>query len=58
MKTFEIVIFNYDKEIEYARIAIQCETYGEMMNIAAKKCQEIMDKYKLDDVCWNYTEVF
>lgn len=57
MKTFEIVIFDWDKEIEYAHIAVQCETYGEMMSIAEKKCQETMKKYKLDDICWNYTEV-
>ena len=54
---FEIVIFDWDKEIKYARIAVQCETYEEMMSIASAKCQEIMEKYKLDDVCWNYTEV-
>ena len=57
MKIFEIVIFDWYKEIEYARIAVQCETYGEMMSIAEKKRQEIMEKYKLDDICWNYTEV-
>lgn len=57
MKIFEIVIFDWYKEIEYARIAVQCETYGEMMSIAEKKCQEIMEKYKLDDIYWNYTEV-
>lgn len=57
MKIFEIVIFDFDKEIEYARIAVQCETYGELISIASAKCQEIMEKYKLDDVCWNYTEV-
>ena len=56
MKIFEIVIFDWYEEIEYARIAVQCETYGEMMSIAEKKCQEIMEKYKLDDICWNYTE--
>ncbi|MBQ1988957.1 MAG: hypothetical protein II234_03520, partial [Clostridia bacterium] len=43
MKIFEIVIFDWYKEIEYARIAVQCETYGEMMSIAEKKCQEIME---------------
>ena len=42
MKIFEIVIFDWYKEIEYARIAAQCETCGEMMSIAEKKCQEIM----------------
>jgi hypothetical protein len=57
MKIFEIVIFDWDKEIEYARIAVQCETYGDMMNIASAKCQEIMERYKLDNVCWNYEEV-
>lgn len=57
MKVFEIVIFNFETEKEYARIAVQCETYGEMMDIASAECQEIMEKYKLDDVCWNYTEV-
>ena len=57
MKVFEIVIYDWDKEIEYARIAVQSETYEEMMDIASAKCQEIMEKYKLDDVCWNYTEV-
>lgn len=57
MKIFEIVIFDWYKEIEYARIAVQCETYGEMMSIAEKKCQETMEKYKLDDICWNYTEM-
>lgn len=57
MKIFEIVIYDFDKEIEYARIAVQCETYGEMMSIAEKKCQEIMEKYKLDNISWNYREV-
>ena len=57
MKIFEIVIYDFDNEIEYARIAVQCETYGEMMNIASDKCQEVMEKYKLDYICWNYTEV-
>lgn len=57
MKIFELVIYDFDKEIEYARIAVQCETYGEMMSIAEKKCQEIMEKYKLDNICWSYTEV-
>ena len=57
MKIFEIVIYDFDKEIEYARIAVQCENYYELMFIAKEKCEEIMEKYKLDDVCWNYTEV-
>ena len=57
MKTFEIVIFDWYKEIEYARIAVQCETYGEMMGIAEKKCQEIIKEYNLEEICWNYTEV-
>ena len=57
MKTFEIVIFDWNKALEYARIAVQCETYGEMLDIASAKCQEIMEKYKLNEVCWNYTEV-
>lgn len=57
MKIFEIVIFDCDKGIEYAHIAVQCENYYELMFIAKEKCEEIMEKYKLDDVCWNYTEV-
>ena len=56
MKVFEIVIFDWDKETEYARIAVKCETYGEMMDVVRKKCGEIMEKYKLDEVCWDYTE--
>ena len=54
---FEIVIYDIDTEKVYARMATFCSSYDEMMRIASQRCQEIMEKYKLDDVCWNYTEV-
>ena len=54
---FEIVIFDIDTEKVYARMATFCNSYDEMMSIASQRCQEVMEKYKLDDVCWNYTEV-
>lgn len=57
MKTFEIVIYDWDKEIEYERRIIKCDTYAEMMSLAEKRCDEIMKEYNLDEVCWNYTEV-
>ena len=57
MKTFEIVIYNWNKEIEYERRIIKCDTYAEMMSLTEQRCQEIMKEYNLDEVCWNYTEV-
>lgn len=57
MKTFEIVIYDWYKEIEYERRIIKCDTYAEMMSLTEQRCQEIMKEYNLDEVCWNYTEV-
>ena len=57
MKTFEIVIYDWDAEVEYERRLIECKTYGEMMTFAEKRCQEIMEEKDLHGVCWNYTEV-
>lgn len=57
MKTFEIVIYDWDAEVEYERRLIECETYGETMAFAEKRCQEIMEEKDLQGVCWNYTEV-
>lgn len=57
MKTFEIVIYNWNKEIEYERRIIKCDTYAEMICLAEQRCQEIMKEHNLDEVCWNYTEV-
>ena len=57
MKTFEIVIYDWDKEIEYERRIIKCDTYAEMMTLVEQRCQEIMKEYNLDEVCWNHREV-
>ena len=57
MKTFEIVIYDWDKEIEYERRIIKCDTYAEMMSLTEQRCQEIMKEYNLDEVCWNHREV-
>ena len=57
MKTFEIVIYDWDTEIEYERRIIKCDTYAEMITLAGERCQEIMKEYNLDEICWNYTEV-
>ena len=57
MKTFEIVIYDWDKEIEYERRIIKCDTYAEMMTLVEHRCQEIMKEYNLDEVCWNHREV-
>jgi hypothetical protein len=54
---FEILIYDTNSEKIYAQMGISCDSYGEMMDIASAKCQEIMEKYNLDDVCWNYKEV-
>lgn len=57
MKTFEIIIYDWDKEIEYERCIIKCNTYAEMMKFANRHCQELMVKYDLQEIYWNYTEV-
>lgn len=58
IKTFELVFFNWNKEIEYERRLIKCDTYGEMMKIAENRSQEIMIEKDLEEICWDYTEVF
>lgn len=57
MKTFEIVIFDWDKEIEYERRIIKCDTYAEMMALVDKRCQELMKELDLEEIYWNYEEV-
>ena len=57
MKTFEIVIYDWDAEVEYERHLIECATYGEMMTFAENLCQKVMEEKDLQGVCWNYKEV-
>lgn len=57
MKTFELVFFNWNKEIEYARHIIKCDTYAQMMSTAESLANAIMWDKDLEEICWNYTEV-
>ena len=57
MKTYEIVIFDFDENdevFEYDRFFYETDIPGEMMNVASRKCQEIMKEHNLDSVYWNY----
>lgn len=57
MKTYEIVIFDFDENdevFEYDRFFYETDIPGEMMNAASRKCQEIMKEFDLDSVYWNY----
>ncbi len=57
MKTFELVFFNWDEAIEYERRIIKCDTYAEMLVLAGRRCNELMEELNLEDIYWNYTEV-
>lgn len=57
MKTFEIVIFNWDEETEYERHLIKCNTYDEMLTFAENRCQKVMEEKDLQEISWNYREV-
>ena len=57
MKTFEIIIYDWNAEVEYERYIVECDTYGDLLTLAGKRCQEIMKEKDLQEVCWNYREV-
>ena len=57
MKTFEIIIYDIDVEVEYEHRLIKCNNYYEMMHLAEQRCQEIMEEKDLLSVCWGYKEV-
>ena len=53
-KQIEIIFYDWDAEIEYAREVIIIQSWDEIMPYAKKRSQEIMKEHGLESLNWNY----